>query len=245
MITGIEQSSQELLRLQHALNVYAGVTKRSSADFVSRKIYDLRVQLYRGFHAQRWKGTRKGSRQSKGIAFREMRARAKQGQGITFKQGLTLNGKAPEFFTRRKGGKQIKLSEHQKLVWSELARRQSGLGVLGVSFLLKRWRRKKEIDEDGKTIIRRELRENRTARVYSEMFGGVEVHEQRDYGNRKLLSRAEVGTNSATLTGYLPAHDKVSQRYGILAAALRSVREDTEVYLNRKLGPQTLREVFK
>ena len=68
---------------------------------------------------------------------------------------------------------------------------------------------------------------------------GEVVHEQRDFGNRRVLGRITLRSNSATIEGFLGAHSTISNRYAILAGAMRAVREDTEVYLNRKLGGET------
>ena len=53
--------------------------------------------------------------------------------------------------TTDKNGKQLTL--WQKLVWQETSRRQQGIGVLGVSFLSKRWRTKKRLT-DGVPQVR-------------------------------------------------------------------------------------------
>ena len=231
----------ELERLQTTLATYAGVTSRVGPELIARKAQDLRIQLYKGFSEHRWMGSGRGAQNNRGIAFIEMRARAKEGKGTVIRPGLVaVSPNAPTVAYRTvtgAGGTRRKLlvptTWRQRQVWTELARRQSGRRVLGVSFLMKRWRNSR--DEQGNRI--QVLKKNVTAR--NELDMGEVVHEQRDFGNRRVLGRITLRSNSATIEGFLGAHSTISNRYAILAGAMRAVREDTEVYLNRKLGGET------
>ena len=240
MITLPPETFRELELLQTTLATYAGVTSRATTEWVGRKAQDLRIQLYREFSDHRWNGSGRGAKDSRGIAFVEMRARAKLGDGTVLRKNLTVAANAPTMILRTITGKAgarrrllVPASERQRLVWTELARRQAGRRVLGVSFLMKRWRNTR--DAEGNRI--KVLKANVTAR--NELTLGEEVHEQHDFANRRLLGRVTIRATSATIEGFLGAHSKISNRYSILASAMRTVREDTEVYLNRKLGGDT------
>jgi hypothetical protein len=231
----------ELERLQTTLATYAGITSRVGPELIARKAQDLRIQLYKGFAEHRWQGSGRGAKNNRGVAFVEMRARAKQGKGTVLNPNLVaIAANAPTMAYRTVVGKAgirrkllVPLTVRQRLVWTELARRQAGRRVLGVSFLMKRWRNTR--DEQGNRI--KVLKANVTAR--NELDMGEVVHEQRDFGNRRVLGRITLRSNSATIEGFLGAHSKISNRYAILSTAMRAVREDTEVYLNRKLGGDT------
>ena len=232
----------ELERLQTTLATYAGVVSRVGPEMIARKAQDLRIQLYKGFAQHRWQGSGRGAQNNRGVAFVEMRARAKQGRGTVIRPGIVaVSANAPTMAYRTVVGKAgirrkllVPTTLRQRLVWTELARRQAGRRVLGVSFLMKRWRNTR--DEQGNRI--KVLKANVTAR--NELDLGEVVHEQRDFGNRRVLGRITLRSNSATIEGFLGAHSTISNRYAILSGAMRTVREDIEVYLNRKLGGDTL-----
>lgn len=240
MINLPPETFAELERLQTTLATYAGVATRFGPEMIARKAQDLRIQLYKGFAEHRWMGSGRGAKDNRGIAFIEMRARAKEGRGTAIRPGLVVSPNAPTMAYRTVTGAAgtkrkllVPMTLRQRLVWTELARRQSGRRVLGVSFLMKRWRNSR--DEQGNRI--QVLKKNVTAR--NELDLGEVVHEQRDFGNRRVLGRITLRSNSATIEGFLGAHSTISNRYAILAGAMRAVREDTEVYLNRKLGGET------
>jgi hypothetical protein len=245
MINLPPETFAELERLQTTITTYAGVVSRVGPEMIAKKAQDLRIQLYKGFADHRWQGSGKDPRNNKGIAFIEMRARAKLGRaignGVKIRTGLTTPAaNAPTMAYRTvqgKAGSRRKLlvptTERQRLVWTELARRQSGRRVLGVSFLMKRWRNVR--DDQGNRI--KVLKANVTAR--NELVMGEQIYEQRDFANKRVLGRITLRSNSATIEGFLGAHSTISNRYAILAGAMRAVREDIEVYLNRKLGGST------
>jgi hypothetical protein len=240
MINLPPETFAELERLQTTLATYAGVTSRVGPELIARKAQDLRIQLYKGFAEHRWQGSGRGAKNNRGVAFVEMRARSKQGDGTVLRKNLVAASNAPTMAYRTVIGKAgirrkllVPTTERQRLVWTELARRQAGRRVLGVSFLMKRWRNTR--DDQGNRI--KVLKANVTAR--NELDMGEVVHEQRDFGNRRVLGRITLRSNSATIEGFLGAHSTISNRYAILSTAMRAVREDTEVYLNRKLGGDT------
>lgn len=210
----------ELEQLQRALALYGGLSKRDATLSAHKKAQDLRVQLFRGYAARKWRGSRRGAKTSRGVAFIEMRQRARVRVGTRLRRNLRPSPAAP---TTDKRGRT--LSTHQRLIWTELARRQSGQQVLAVAFLMRRWRS----NAQGRT-----LRANVTARVDVSVLEAV--HEQRDRQGRRLLGQVRLTATGAELSGFVEGHQQIAARYGIVPAALRSVRADTEVYLRRKLG---------
>jgi hypothetical protein len=213
-------SLAELDALQRALTLYQGLSRKGAIEATHKKADDLRIQLYKGFASHKWRGSRKGSKRSRGVAFVEMRQRARQGRGTKLRAGITASASAP--LTDKHGRT---LTTHQRLVWSELARRQSGQNVLAVAFLMRRWRS----NSQG-----RSLRSNVSARIDTSLLEAT--HQQRDRQGKRLLGEVRLTTNGAELSGFVEGHQQIAQRYGIVPAALRSVRADTEIYLRRKLG---------
>jgi hypothetical protein len=125
------------------------------------------------------------------------------------------------------------MSEYQRRVWTELARRQSGIGVLAVSFLLKRWRYRK--GDDGK--VARFLVANKTKLG---LLGDVtfETIEQRNFKNSRTLGRVILGTESVRITGYTAGISAIGNRYGLTGRAFSAVTADMVPYFQRKLGSQ-------
>lgn len=193
----------DIARLQRNLQAYAKVRhKKTTDEILNQKGNDLRIQLFRGFWAQRWKKGRN-----------LVRALLAQGRGILVRL-MTLvpkwAGKIPQ---QTKGGRALNL--YQKLVAQEIARRQSGVGVLGVSFLRRRWAFK----NNSRFLITNKTRS----------LGKSATFEKRD--------------DQFVITGFTPGLARVAQQYGILSNALRRVSADIEKYLERKLGPAFLQEL--
>ena len=235
-------AEQELANLGKALALYQVASKKTATETLWRKAYDLRIQLFKGYRAQQWRGTRKGAQQFTGIAFTELRRRARSGGGITLRQGLRPSDKAPgTYFQRRKlTGKAgssrrlrvpVKMSDYSKLVWSELARRQSGIGVLSVSFLMRRWNAKRS------ELVRNSTRLGQLGNV------AVDSFEQKDRRGA-TLGRVQLGTESVRLTGFTGGLSKIDSRYGVSSRAFAAVTADIVPYLQRKLGPD-FREVMR
>ena len=225
MLTVSSQSTVEARRLSAALRLYGQVSKRDLTATLWKKAYDIRVKLYQGFRDARWRGSRKGARASRGIAFTEARRRFKQGQGTRLRPGLIAPAAAPAV---DKHGRP--LSAHQRLVWAELARRQSGIGVLGVSFLLRRWNAKRT------ALVANSTKKDLLATVFA-----AERYEQRARGGT-LLASVVLSSERAQISGFGPGLGRVGERRGIVARALLLASLDTETYLAKKLG-DTWREV--
>lgn len=194
--------------LQRSLQDYVRLGKKLPEDVLNKKGNDLRIQLYRLFRERRWAG-------GKNVAHREVRARAAQGRGTLVRSKTLEMSGAPEKTKSRRGAQSVPLTLWQKLVWQESERRQKGIGVLGVSFLMKRWRVKQ-----GARYL---------ARNTSRKLGDLMTME---------LKSNEQGPTAAdgtfTLTGYTPGMRRVSDRYGILQRAKAAIVADMAPYLQRK-----------
>ena len=196
------QGEKELKKLGIVLSAYLEVNKRERQSLIRKKGIDAGIKLHKGFKRQRWKG-------GKSVAVREMRRRAKAGKGTKVRdRALSLN--APN---RSKKGR--KLNWWQKLVWQETFRRQSGIGVLGVSFLMRRYR---------KGI----LQGNPGARI-------TKANRSRKNG---IISTIQVSKDRFEITGFFPGTHTVSVRYGILSTAVREVTVDSLQYVKKKTGDQ-------
>ena len=233
-------SARELDQLAAALRLYLPAVNVSTTEALHRKGEDLLIQLFRGYRAQRWKGSRKGSARSVGIAFAEMRRRAKSGRGITFTKQITTPSKgAPvETTARRKlrgpdgrlrsGSVPVVLSTYHRLVWSELARRQGGIGVLAVSFLTQRRRQRYSTSQA------------RYVRLSGALLRANKIAASREETVKsrtgETLARVTLAPNSFVIEGYTSGLNAIGNRYGIIAGALRAVRKDMQPYLARKYG---------
>jgi hypothetical protein len=228
-------AGKELAALQGVLERYHAVSKRDVADTLAHKANDIRIKLFQGYWEQRWKGSRKGS---EGVAFRQMRARAKAGLGIHLRV-LGPSPSAPTMYYQRRtlrgahGSARrlrvpVRMSDYQRRVWTELARRQAGIGVLGVAFLLQRWR----YNSQG-----RRLAVNRTT------LAALEVQTQVSKFSKETLGILTLAPTFARIEGFVPGQAEVGDRHSILEIALRDVREDTEHYLAMKTAESIFAEL--
>lgn len=198
----------QLDRLQANLKKYAAVSKKDEDEILNKKGNDLRIQLYRGFKKAKWKGGKK-------IAERELKRRSKAGIGTLVRLKYLTDRYSANAPKTDKTGKPLSL--WQQLVWQETQRRQRGIGLLGVTFLQKRFRYGKE----GRYLV-----ENRS----------------RTLGT---LVRIEKSQGSFSISGFTPGLVKIAQRYGIVSTAMAAVSADIEVYLNRKMGDTAKRVIFQ
>lgn len=124
-------------RLRGCLQRYYLLSGKTISDILDQKGNDLRIQLFRGFWAQKFGG---GGTKKTGIAFRELARRAKAGIGTKVRL-MFLDGRWGSPPSTDKRGRALSL--WSQLVWQEATRRQQGIGVLAVSFLSKRFRDKR------------------------------------------------------------------------------------------------------
>jgi len=188
--------------LQKALQEYQTYSRKLPSEVLQKKGNDLRIQLFRLFREKRWAG-------GKTIAEREMRARAKEGKGTLTRRGLDISHTP----TVSRTGKPLGLQSRR--VAAEIATRQSGIGVLGVSFLLSRW----SYSKSGRTLIQNR---SRSLGILSEAELSLDA------------SQPGQSTGTFRLTGYTPGMARVAAKYGILAKAKAAVLADMQPYLARK-----------
>ncbi len=232
---------RELEALSRALSLYNAGSKRDLTTTVHRKANDVRIELYRGYWDQRYRGSRKGAANFEGVAFRDLRRRARAGEGVALRPSLQVGPPSPnapvEYYQRRtlRGASgttrrlrvPVTLGTYGRRVWTELARRQAGIGVLGVAFLMQRYRKRFSASRNAYVATgNARLRDNRTKAPQ------LEVQVQHGFRNNPI-GRLELGRDFARLEGFVPGQAAVGARHSILAMALRNVRQDTERYLFR------------
>jgi hypothetical protein len=197
----------DVARLQRNLKAYLDAPhKRTVLELLSHKGNQMRIELWRQFWKHRfikrkgdWRNTLKriiGGGIGKGIKVRWQSLHSPWDSRVPV---VDKNGK--------------KLSLYQKLVAQEIMRRVSGSGVLGVSFLTKRWKKSK----GAKPF----LIENRTNTLGQS-------------------ARFELRDDFVQITGFTPGLEKIALRYGILREVIRKANEDVEGYLADHFGPAFL-----
>jgi hypothetical protein len=191
---------------------YLLFTSKLPEEALEKKGRDISIKLYQGFYAHKWRGSRKG----RGIAWRELKQRSKLNprKGIRLRPQSQPSPKAPDtHMVYRKvagaSGKTRKLltvrktSEHQKKVFSELSRRQGGIGFLAASFL---WFRRRSNQQRGTFYIR-----NRTSRP---------------------LGYVDRGPGYFQIVGLVDGLAEVDLRYQVVAGAISTARDDMVKYFN-------------
>lgn len=198
---------RELDRLMRNLRVYMQLRyKKSEDEILTQKGNDLRIKLFQGFWAHRFL-----DKKSRKFTAGKIRELIGKWNGIKVRLNQLRSpwdGRVP---ATDKNGKP--LSMHQKLVAQEVMRRISGTGVLGVSFLGKRWRFNKK---DGYFLVTNRTNKLGTAATFLKRSG--------EY----------------IITGFTPGLGRIAERYGILSNALSVVSADVEEYIAKKLGPEFL-----
>lgn len=190
-------------RLTRNLHDYELASRKTRSEILDQKGNDLRIQLFRGFWAQKLGGP---GGKKKGIAFRELDRRTRAGVGTLVRLRVLDEKWIANMPETTKDGKPLSL--WQKLVYQETQRRQSGIGILGVSFLSKRFRNKK-----------------------GERYLAANV--SKTLGELVVISKDE---DSFTIRGMTPGMNEIAERYGIKARAINAVSADIEPYLARKFG---------
>jgi hypothetical protein len=200
-----------LNRLNAKLVDYQKVYQRLTIpEVVEKKGTDLRLQCWKLFWENKFGG--KG-RKKYGIAFAELKRRGKARIGTYVRErSLLSNWGAPPDVTAGRKRKGTKLSTWQKLVWQETTRRQSGVGVLAVGFLSKKFQR----GWKNPTIFKE-------ANLSKTLGKLVEI----DFGI--TLTGA-----SYTISGFTPYLADLANKHNIANRAIAEVEKDMDKYLNRK-----------
>ncbi|RME67490.1 MAG: hypothetical protein D6781_13095 [Verrucomicrobia bacterium] len=216
----------EFDRLAAALRTYARVTGRDAQEVLDRKGRDLGIQLFRAFRSRQWGGHPRATR-GRTLARLEADARARRGRGTVLRPSLQreyereLRAASVKGATGRRRVRGRRLNLRQKYVGRELSLRGRGLGVLAASFL---WFRRRASSARGVYYVR-----NRTGRPLGQVQRG------RDF--------LRITATYRDARGRYP-HALVSNRYGLVAGAVRAVRADTESYLRRK-QQESVRRAFR
>ena len=229
----IEFTTQhKLQQVNDVLTEYVKLSKRTPDEVLEKKGRDLNIKIFQGFWALRFKSARSHRKKGavfSGPAFDEAAAR---GWRVKVRPGLELDGSYRLARAKTRGGPKTTrngLNNRALLVAQELATRQRGGGLLGVSFLQRRWRR--------------------GIRTANGMTGSYLV--QNRSGKLGLLSsvqKGQVGPDGHFLriTNRAPGVAIVDQNKRIIANALEAVRGDTLTYIdrkNRELAQRTLRKI--
>lgn len=201
-------NTTDLARINGKLADYVKVNKRYTVpEVLEKKGTDVRIKVFQLFRNESF-GGRNGKRGS--IAWRELRKRGKEGRGTLVRiKDLQARWGSPPAETKGKKQRPHALSDWQKLVWQETTRRQSGIGVLAISFLSKEFRR----GFKGPTL-------SYTAKNESKTMG--------------TLSEVKHDGTSFTISGFTPGLVEVANRNNIANRALSEMEKDLDVYLNRK-----------
>jgi hypothetical protein len=218
---------EDIGRLNEELELYSKLSRLTAQQVVDKKGIDLNIKLFRGFWALRIKN---GRNAWKGPMFDQAAAR-----GWRTKLRKRVVEDEPYlsiyqfgYFSRRvkrKKGTGTKTEKQRSrrglLVAQELARRQRGAGLLGITFLQRRWRSNQA---QGRFLA---------------------VNKSRGLGTLAMMESGPLEDGAFfRLRVFTPCIDTVGEGLGIFATAIRQVREDTTVYLVRK-QMEALRKALK
>lgn len=206
-MSDITVDTTEIDRLNRNLKTYSELRYRMTEDEILNKVgNDVRIKLFKEFWARRWKP---GGKKSVSALARKM---ASGGKGFKVRTNQLIapwEGKIP---TETRRGKPLNM--RQKLVAQELMRRRAGAGLLGVAFLRRRWRYKK----DRKYLARN---------FHTGKIGDAATFKKR--------------VGSFEIEGLKEGLGKIASQYGIVNKALSAASANIEVYIGRKLGPDFLK----
>jgi hypothetical protein len=226
MITG--QIEHSLQSFNAALERYVAASGKTLDQVLEKKGRDLGIRLYRGFNERQYGGP---GRRKPGLARAALAARTAAGKGTNVRASLrkTFERERASFssfatslaeqrrqfggtldqFTALKEKQEVNRRQRaglwRSIVGREIALRQSGIGVLGASFL---WYRRRSNQARGTFFVK-----NRTGRP---------------------LGFVDKGPGYLRIVGLTSGLREVDARYGVVASALQEATADTEEYLIRK-----------
>jgi hypothetical protein len=199
--------ASELKRVSRNLEAYAKVRyKRTEDQILNDKGTDLRIQLFRQFFSHRFILKKAKNTALAGV----IRSLVAGGRGIRVRLQALRSPFDAKIPSEDKNGRPLTM--RQKLVAQEVLRRIVGSGVLGVSFLGKRWR----FNKKGAYLV-----QNKT-----NTMGVSATFEKKD--------------GQYIISGFTPGLARVASKYGVLSNALAVVSSDIENYLRKKIGPELL-----
>lgn len=188
-----DASVRALNSLSKTLDRYVALSGKSIDETLNRKGNDLRIKLFRAYRKKR----------ARSRFEQQARARARRGVGLTVRMDeISTRYSPPEV---DKNGRPLTL--WQKLYWQELKRRKQGIGVLGVSFLDRRYR------------------SNQTQGRYLTINRSGQLGE---------MARFEKGNGFFRITGFTAGLAQVDKKYGLVRDAVTAVENDTLKYIERK-----------
>lgn len=198
--------ASDLVRLQNTFKKYAEYNQRDLNELVAKKGNDIRIKFYQEYRKLKGTGGKGGK-----VFWNELKKRAKANKGtlVRFKTGFA-NSFADKVPSVDKRGR--KLSFWQQMVAQEVLRRSSGIGVLGATYLAKRWRE----NSTGRRLVTNK----------SKTIGVMSTIEQRD-----ITDGSEF-----ILTVFTAGSAKVASKYGILSKVINASVADMETYIKRKTG---------
>jgi len=201
---GYYADMSDVARLQRNLKAYVTHRRKIPEDqILTQKGNALRIELWRGFWKRRWIKSKKTGRNWASV----MRGITGGHKGIKVRLQRLISPWDSRIPSKTKAGKPLSL--RQKLVAQEIMRRVSGSGVLGVSFLGRRWR----FNKKGAFLV---------------------VNKTNTLGTAATFKKTE---DSYIITGFTPGLEKIAKRYGVIKTALNEVSRDIEKYLADRIGP--------
>ena len=224
--------SGNLAAVNEALEQYRKINvKLTTAEILEKKGRDLGIQLFRGFWALRQKGVTASMKNPADAVFSGPMFKQAEARGWATKirateltgpyASLYDAGATARLLKNRKGDyllrKDAAPTKQALLIAQELATRQRGVGLMGVSFLSKRWRRRDPI-KGGDYLV-----QNTSGKLG--LLSSVEqVVDASGGGFFRLKSQVPGLSNPAVPTS------------SIIAAALAEVRRDMLVYITDRQG---------
>ena len=213
---------EELDNLNATLALYAQVnSKLTTEEVLAKKGKDVGIKLFQGFWSLRETGSRGdfGGPLFKEAAARGWRTKLRSKE--IYKEpylGISQFGRTARMRMRKGELRQVlgkKRSARGLLVAQELARRQRGIGLLGLSYLMFR-KRDDRNDPKGWRLV-----ENKTSRKFGMM-------------SRVTSGIDEAGNGFFRIENFTPGIVKVGEKLGIFAAAFRAAQADMAQYLVKK-----------
>ena len=212
----VELKTERMQKLMDALQLVAELKGEAIDTVIAREGAYLATLLYQGFSRHQWGGKPR----QKDIAERELAARTAAHIGTHIRpevlEKMGWLGKISRIREQRASlrarGKDVEKNQQravslwQKIVGKEIAKRQAGIGVLGVGFL---WRRGM-INKAGDTVYVR----NRTGAT---------------------AGRMEMGPGWMRITNYVPGALEQEARHGIINEAIDHLLRVERSYATSKI----------